>query len=199
MNGRRAHRPRRRLVALVATTAVLGAAGCTKEVVTPGAASPTTVPPERTAVLGEEVTSGGVELIVIDVAAADRSPDGVPRLGVVVRTENVDDVERQNPAVALRCDETTADGDWFRGSTWEPSQLLPPGAVSEGVVLVGFPPKAEAPLYSVATCTDAHLEVELGGPGEQHAHVRYDVAPEVVTEAIERPRGKLLPLPLETR
>jgi len=194
-----ARRATRRLAALGGAAAVLVAGGCTQEVVTPGAAVSTTVPPERTAVVGEEVTSGGVELIVLDVTATDRSPDGVPRVRAVVRTENVDDVERQNPAVTLRCAETTADGDWFRGSTWEPGQLLPPGAVSEGVVLLGFPPKDGAPLYSVATCTDAHLEVELGGPGEQHVHVRYDVSADVVTESIERPRGKVLPLPLETR
>jgi hypothetical protein len=186
--------------ALVAV-AVLASGGCTKQYVPTAKelASTTTAPPDRVGVIGERIEFAGIDVVVSDITSFERSPDGVPRLRAVIRSENVTDTERNNPVVGLRCDESDALGEWLRGSTWETGSVLPAGVVTQGELLVGFPVRPENALYTVASCTNARLRLSIGGPKTGVQVVEYSISPEVVAESIDRPRGRPLPLPLETR
>ena len=174
--------------------------GCVKEYQPSAAelASTTTAPAPESGVVGAVVTHGGVKVVVVDITSFDRTPDAIPRVRAVLRSENLGDRDAANPVVSLRCDESAAGGEWFRGSSWESGQLLPAGTVSEGESLVGFPAKPDAPLYSVASCTNARLRLEIGGANESVQVIDYAVSPEVITESIQRPRGRKLPLPMKT-
>lgn len=185
----------------MAVVASLAFSGCTKEDV-PSAdylSSTTTTARPVPGVIGERVEFAGVELIVSDITAFERTPEGVPRVRAVVRSENGAEVDRGNPRVGLMCDEAPELGEWFRGSTWEPGSLLAPGVARQGELLVGFPPKPDAALYAVASCTNARLRFEIGGPSLGWQRVEFAIDPEVITESVNRPKGRQLPLPLETR
>lgn len=186
------------LLALAAVV-VSGAVGCvsTEEVGGSNNATPTTttLPPEAGS-FGADLTLGGVMATVIDVMAVDQSPDGVPRIKVVMRAENLSDAVQHNPDLELLCDESAESGDWFLGSTWEPNVVLPVNVVSQGEVILGFPDKSDNPEYPVVTCTSPRLRLTI-------TDVRTDlpkvvlipVDDEVVGEAVRRPRGPALPLP----
>lgn len=186
----------RAMVAVLAVAAV-AAAGCVSTEEVGGSDKPT---PPTTAVTPEigafntDVTSGGIMATVVDVKAFDQSAKGVPRITVVMRTENLTDHVTHNPDVALRCDESARDGDWYRGSSWEPNAELPVNVVSQGEVIVGFPLKGDNPEYPVVTCTRPTLRVTIEGVrGERPSVTDVAVPDSVIAEAVRRPRGPVLP------
>ena len=187
------------VAALVAVPMFLSA-GCvmTDEVGGSNNAPPTTVGlVDQTAAVGESLMHGGVVFTVRDISSFDQSPDGVPRIAVMIRSENEATAARRNPDVRLSCAESDGTGDWYSGSTWEPNYLLPVNVVDEGVALVGFPKKPDGPQYPVASCSAARLVVTLGDPETTKTQrVFVDVPAAVISESLMRPRGPNLPLPL---
>jgi len=203
---RQAGGPRRarrvgRGTAILLAAGVVASGACSKEFVPTAKdlASTTTQPPARTGVIGERVQFGGIDVVVSDITSFERGTDGVPRVRAVVRAENLGDVERNNPEVGLTCDESPNSGGWLRGSTWEAGSVLPPGVATQGELLIGFPVRPESGLYAVSACTNASLWVRIGGPATGRQVLEYSIPPEVITESINRPKGRPLPLPLETR
>lgn len=195
----RPSRTRSAVVTAVAFGLGLAAPGCVSKNEIGGSNNPTptttSVPPEFVA-LGADVTYGGVMATVIDITSFDQSPNGTPRVRVVMRVENLSDAAQRNPDVQLICDETTNTGDWFLGSTWEPNVVLPVNAVSQGEVIVGFPLKGDSPEYPVVTCSSAKVRVTLvdaRSTGPKVVDVPVDDT--VIADAIRRPRGPSLPLP----
>lgn len=184
------------IVAVAAAGLVLGGCVSTEEV--GGSDNPT--PPTTTVVptvgsTGTDVTAAGVVATVVDIAPFDQSPVGVPRIAAVMRSENLTDHVTHNPDVTLRCDETSETGDWYRGSTWEPNTVLPVNVVSQGQVIIGFPPKSDNPEYPVVTCTGAALRMTIEGVrGEPSTVVDIPVPDEVLRAAVLRPRGPTLPV-----
>jgi len=164
----------------------------------------TTIPPE-TGTFGTDVSYGptvhgtmepSVVATVIDVAPFDQSPNGVPRIKVVMRAENLSGSVQRNPDVELLCDESTHTGDWFLGSTWEPNVVLPVNAITQGEVIVGFPMKGDNPEYAVVTCTSPKLRLTLvDAKLEVPKVVVIPIDDSVIADAIRRPRGPKLPLP----
>jgi hypothetical protein len=176
----------RALAALAAVVAV-AAGGCTKEI--PPRAEPDAVT-HRDGTVGTAVDYYGVDATVLGIETFDQSVDGFPRLRVTMRTRNRKKVPWENPLVAVRCDEARAAGDWYRGSTWEATGILPGGRILEGQIIVGFPAKDGAPRYPVPTCTDARVEVTGTNPQDRDEKIvtSYPVTPEVVSAAIDAPR-----------
>lgn len=180
-------RPILLLVALVLV------AGCTKEA------------PERSEGIverrngryGTPVEAFGISVNVLAVEPFEQSPAAFPRLRATVRSENTEFVATENPSMRLRCEESEIPGDWFLGSTWEPEGYLAPGAVSEGRVVLAFPPRTTGSRYPVPGCTDARLEVIVRNRLDRRNQViiGYEVEPEIIREAIFAPRGPALPLP----
>jgi len=190
----------RRLVAgLTLLGATAGLVGCVSTQEVGGSNKPTptttTVPP-ATGTFGADVAYGGVLATVVDVMAFDQSPDAVPRVKVVMRSENTSDHVQHNPNLELICDESTNTGDWFLGSTWEPNVVLPVNVVAQGEVIIGFPDKVDNPEYPVVSCTTPRLRLTVEDVRTDAVKtVDYPVPVEVVTEATKRPRGPALPLP----
>ena len=187
------------VTALVAVTAV----GCvsTNEIGGSDNATPTTTTVAPTpGSFGEDIsygTDGGVTATVVDVQAFQQSPNGVPRISVVMRAENLSHSVQRNPDVELLCSETTNTGDWFLGSTWEPNVVLPVNAVTQGEVIIGFPLKGTNPEYPVVTCSAPMLRLTiLDATGDLPPKVvTIPVDPAIITAAIREPRGPVLPLP----
>ncbi len=133
---------------------------------------------------------------MLDITPFERSPRDVPRIRVVMRTENVSSVLQDNPDVELLCDETSLAGDWFGGSTFEPNSTLPINAVSEGEVYVGFPLRGDSPEYPVVTCTNARLHLTVHSTTSKAPRViDVPVPASLIDETIRRPKGPQLPLP----
>jgi len=155
-------------------------------------------PPDvtRSGAVGVAEDFFGVSARVIDVVTFSQTPTAFPRLAVTIRSENLGTKRSQNPDVQLVCDESRTGGDWYRGSTWEPSGLLDAGTVNEGVVYVGFPSKPEDDKYSLPTCTRARL-VLTGTEMSTRAKiiVDYPISADLINEAINQPQGPNLPLP----
>ena len=150
--------------------------------------------PDMVGQIGVPVTYNGVEFTMLNVTAFDQSPNAVPRLQLTIRTDNAGHDTNRNPDVGLHCDESTAAGEWFQGSTWESKGLLPTGEVREGVLLEGFPRKANATQYNLVSCTNARIIVTMSGV-DVPQRVIYAVDAVTISEAIRRPRGPNLPLP----
>lgn len=174
-------------------------AGCvsTNEVGGSENATPTTTTvPTEPGTFGADVQYEGVLATVLSVAPFDQSPDGVPRIKVVMRVENTSGWVQRNPDLRLLCDESTNAGDWFLGSTWEPNVALPVNAVAQGEVIIGFPLKADSPEYPLVACAGARLRLTMV---DSRTPVKrtYDfpVDQGVIAEAAKRPRGPALPLP----
>ncbi|HNI34064.1 MAG TPA: hypothetical protein PLV93_01630 [Microthrixaceae bacterium] len=156
----------------------------------------TTTVPTEPGTFGADVQYEGVLATVVSVVPFDQSPNGVPRIKVVVRVENTSGWVQRNPDLRLLCDETTNTGDWFLGSTWEPNVALPVNAVSQGEVIIGFPQKGKSPEYPLVACTGARLRLTMV---DSRTPVKrtydYPVDQGVIAEAAKRPRGPALPLP----
>jgi hypothetical protein len=167
---------------------VAAGAGCSKEL--PERPNPDDVV-HRAAALGDAVDYFGIQVAVIAVAPYQQSDDGFPRVAVTLRSQSDLDVPWQNPDVALRCEESSEPGDWYAGSTWEANGILPGGQISEGQLIVAFPPKPDADHYPVPTCTDPAVEVT--GPDRRNRDreivTRYPVPAGVIDQAIDAPRG----------
>ena len=184
---------------VVAATLAAGATACvsTDEVGGSNNATPTTttLPPEAGA-FGDDVTYGGVVATVIEVRPFDQSPNGFPRISVVMRAENVSDTVQHNPDLDLICNESAKTGDWYLGSTWEPNAVLPVNAVTQGQVIVGFPTKSDNPEYPVVACSAPKLRLTVSGVRSAVPRVvLIPVDDSVIAEALRRPRGPSLPLP----
>jgi hypothetical protein len=216
-------RARRALSVTVAVVAALtSACVSTKEIGGSNKPTPTssTIAPTAGS-FGTDITYGGVTVTVSSVAAFAQSPNGVPRIEVVMRAENLSRSVRRNPDVQLLCSETTNTGDWFLGSTWEPNVVLPVNAISQGAVIIGFPLKGDNPEYPVVTCSAPQLRITMldddasataqptasttsaasaedvdGFAGLGPAKVvLIPIDDSVITDAIREPRGPVLPLP----
>ena len=183
----------RRGVALAAVVCVL-VTGCTKEA--PPDADVDAKPVVRDGVIGKSEDLFGVEVSVVRIEAFSQSPDAFPRLRVTMRSENRSAFEQQNPDVQLKCDESKEGGDWFLGSTWEPSGRLAKGVVNVGLVIIGFPHKPNNERYVVPNCTNAHVQLTASKPGSfQTLVVNYPVGADIAAEAERQPLGPSLPLP----
>jgi hypothetical protein len=192
-----------RFVALAAAALSLSVASCvsTNEVGGSDRASPTTAaPPTVVGVIGEDVTNGGVKAAVLDIEPFDQSPQGVPRVRIVMRAENLSSSVQENPDVQLTCAESaTNHGDWYLGSTWEPTAGLPVNAVTVGEVIMGFPIKGDNPEYPVVTCSSPVLRVVMtDARTDEVTVVNYAVDERVTEMAAKAPRGPSLPLPAES-
>ncbi|MFN8052806.1 MAG: hypothetical protein U0Q22_15280 [Acidimicrobiales bacterium] len=195
------HRPIRQAAAgLTLCALAVAGVGCvsTNEVGGSDKATPTTAPPvPQPGTVGADVTYGGVTATVVDIAAFDQSPLDVPRIEVTMRAENTSSTAQRNPDVQLLCDESKKVGDWFLGSTWEPNVELPVNAITQGTVIVGFPLKGDNPEYPVVKCSNAKLRLVLvTSESTSSKVVDVPVDASVISEAIRRPRGPNLPLPL---
>lgn len=194
---------RRGLVSIGAALLACTTVACvsTQEVGGSNNPSPTTTSiVTKSGALGNDVSAGGVMATVVDILPFDQSPSGVPRIQLVMRSENLTDHEVDNPDLDLRCDESPKNGDWYRGSTWEPNQLLPVNRVAQGEVVVGFPLRAKSSDYPVVTCTNPRVRLTLRGVRDEPP-VAYDypVPAEVIAEALRRPRGTTLPVAAESK
>ncbi len=150
----------------------------------------------RSGSVGTEESLGGVDVTVVRVDAFTKSPQGFPRLAVTVRSRNSGTIRRENPDLQVRCDESPRGGDWFLGSTWEPSSLIDGGGRSEGVAYLGFPSKPENDRFTVPTCTGPKLTfIRLDDTTDQRIEVSIPVPDSVIAEAIDAPAGPALPLP----
>ena len=155
---------RQRRIGVVLALLALSAGACVSTEELDGSSKPT---PTTTAVppvlgsFGADVELGGVTATVVSVSAFDQSPNGVPRVEVVMRAENLQGYAQHNPDVQLICNETANTGDWFLGSTWEPNADLPVNAVTQGQVIIGFPLKGDNPEYPVVTCTGPRLRLTV--------------------------------------
>ena len=174
------------LAALVATAAVV-AGGCTSEIARPPAPDDVV---RQVGMLGTPVDYYGVDATVLGMEAYDQSADGFPRLRVTVRSQSHLDVPWENPAVVIRCDESSLPGDWYRGSTWEANGILPGGRIHEGQIIVGFPPKENADRYPVPTCTNGDVEVTGTDPldRDRKTVTSYAIPPDMIRTAIDAPR-----------
>jgi len=150
--------------------------------------------PDITGVVGTPVRHDGMEFDLLSIRPFDQSPKAVPRLALVIRTDNYGRQWSRNPEVTLHCDESTDTGDWFQGSTWESKGLVPTGEVREGQLLLGFARKHDAPGYNVASCTNARIVATMAGVDLPQV-VNYPVDDLVIRQAIRQPRGPELPLP----
>ncbi len=154
----------------------------------------TTPVPAVAGVPGTPVRHDGMEFDLLSIRPFDQSPEAVPRLALVIRSDNYGRQWIRNPEVTLRCDESSDPGDWFQGSTWESKGLVPTGEVREGRLLIGFPRKHDAPEYNVASCTNARVVATMAGVDVPQV-VNYPVDDITIREAIRQPRGHELPLP----
>lgn len=168
--------------------------GCTKEA--PPDADVDAKPVVREGVIGKSEDLFGVEVSVVRIEAFSQSPESFPRLRVTMRSENRSTFEQQNPDVQLKCDESKEGGDWFLGSTWEPSGRLAKGVVNVGLVIIGFPKKPDNERYVVPNCTNAHVQLIASKPGSfQTIVVNYPVGADIAADAERQPLGPSLPLP----
>lgn len=160
--------------------------------------TPTTEPPRtEQGTVGVDVAAPSVLATVYAIAPAEQSIENVPRIRVSVRAENTSSAVQENPDVLLYCDESPHGGDWYEGSTWEPTGLLPVNAISQGEVIVGFPLKGENPEYHVVSCTNATVRMTITTSGSrERLVVNFPVDPQVITDALRAPRAPSLPLPL---
>ncbi len=183
----------RRTAALVAVSSAL-ITGCTKEA--PPDAAVDVQPVVRDGVIGKSEDLFGVEVSVVRIDAFSQSPESFPRLRVTMRSENRSAFEQQNPDVQLKCDESKDGGDWFLGSTWEPSGRLAKGVVNVGLVIIGFPHKPDNARYVVPNCTNAHVQLTASKPGSfQSLVINYPVGADIAADAERQPLGPALPLP----
>lgn len=173
--------------------ALVLAGGCTKE--TPDRSQGTVE--RRDGVYGTPIEAFGVSVNVLGVEPFEQSPAAFPRIRATVRSENTELVATENPSVRLRCEESEVPGDWFLGSTWEPEGFLAPGAVSEGRVVLAFPPRETGSRYPVPGCSDARLELIVRNRLDRRDQViiGYRLEPGLIRDAILAPRGPALPLP----
>ena len=183
-------------VAAALALCVMGV-GCTEEI----GPRPDLDPPDvtRSGSIGTAEDFFGMSTRVVDVATFSQTPNGFPRLAVTLRSENTTDRRSQNPDIQLKCDESPTGGDWYRGSTWEPSGLVDAGSVNEGIVYIAFPAKPGNLRYSVPTCTGAQLMVTgTDMPTRARVIVGYPISADVINEAVNQPQGPSLPLPQRT-
>lgn len=188
----------RRSLTVTALAFAVGAAGCTRVYEDDGSTSGTTtsVPPPIVGKVGTPVTFGGVSATVVAISKFDQSPSGTPRIKVTMRSENLIASDRHNPRLRLACDETSREGLWSVGSTWESEGLLSVNTILQGEAILSFPAKAANPNYPVAKCTNATLRMVLKDRSigaEQLA--TFPVNAETITESIQAERGLKLPLP----
>ena len=185
-----------RVAAVLVALCAFGA-GCTEE----AGPQPDLDPPDitRSGSIGTTEDFFGMSTKVIDVVTFSQTPTAFPRLAVTLRSENTTDRRSQNPDVQLQCDESATGGDWYRGSTWEPSGLVDAGSVNEGIVYIAFPAKPGNNKYSVPTCTGARLVV-TGTDMSTRARVivDYPISADIINEAVNQPKGPSLPLPQRT-
>ena len=197
MGEKRHTRPggRRRLSAALALALATSVAGsCTKDAPSTPELDPS--PVFRSGSVGNEESLGGVDATMAQVDAFTTSPQGFPRLAVTVSSRNTGTVRRENPDVQLRCDESPRGGDWFLGSTWEPSSLIDGGGRSEGVVYLGFPAKPEDGRFTVPTCTGAKLTlIRVDDETGQRIEVAIPLPEDLISDAIDAATGPALPLP----
>lgn len=183
-----------RVAAAAMIAAVTLVAGCTKE--SPPNAALDSGPSVRAGVIGKPEDLFGVRVSVVRIEVFSQSPDSFPRLRVTMRSENQSSFDQQNPDVQLKCDESRDGGDWFLGSTWEPSGRLAKGVVNEGMVIVGFPHKPANPRYVVPNCTNARVQLMADEPGTfRSVIVDYPVGADISADAERQPLGPNLPLP----
>lgn len=190
----------RRALALACIAVAALTSGCVSVDEVGGKNNPTpttTPPPTQAGTLGVDVAGEAVLTTVYAITPFEQSIDNVPRIKVSVRTENTSSSVQDNPDVLLYCDETPHGGDWFEGSTWEPTGLLPVNAVSQGEVIIGFPQKGDNPEYHVVSCTNPTVRVTItAARSTVPLVVNYAVDPQVITDALRAPKAPLLPLPL---
>ena len=178
----------------VAVAAMLILSSCTKEA--PPDPALTAGPTIRAGVIGKPEDLFGVKVSVVRIEAFSQSPESFPRLRVTMRSENQSEFDQQNPDVQLKCDESDKGGDWFLGSTWEPSGRLAKGVVNEGMVILGFPHKPSNPRYALPNCTNARVELTANEPGTfASVVVAYPVGADIAADAERQPLGPSLPLP----
>lgn len=188
---------RRRLTVGTLLAAVV-LAGCTRIYEEDSADSgPTSsAPPPIAGKPGTPVTFGGVVATVVAVADFERSPSGMPRIKVTMRSENLVASVRHNPRLRLACAESSREGAWSVGSTWESEGLLSVNSVLQGEVILAFPAKESNPNYPVAKCSDATIRMVLedrSNGTEQLA--TFPVSDATITASLRAERGLKLPLP----
>lgn len=140
--------------------------------------------------IGEPVDYFGISATVLAIEPFDQTTDYFPRFRVTMRSESNRPAPWVNPEVRVHCDESDDRGEWYKGSTWESSGILPGGEVNEGQVIVGFPRKKGTEFYPVPTCTDAAIEVVGTDPLDRRRTLTatYPLDPVMVQQAIDAPR-----------
>jgi len=175
------------VAAVAVIVAALAAAGCKAELDVP---PPVNATRHVDGVVGTAVDYFGVTATVLSIEPLDQANDAFPRFRVAMRSENKRPAPWVNPEVRVRCKESDDRGEWYKGSTWESSGILPGGTVNEGQVIVGFPRKKGTDLYPVPTCTDAAIVVTGADPLDRRRTIvtAYALDPAMVQEAIDSPR-----------
>ena len=133
----------------------------------------------REVTIGESVE---IRAVIVTVQSVEIHPDWRPRadripaLAVSVRAENRSDVAEFTPALAMVCAGDDEEGDWFLGSTYEPSAPLPAQSSAQGVIHLGVPHDGE----QVASCPEPMIVVKPGSFTVEGA----DVTGAVITDGL---------------
>jgi hypothetical protein len=118
-----------------------------------------------------------------EVQSVELHPDWRPRalrtpaLAVSVRAENRSDLAEFTPTLAMVCAGDGEEGDWFLGSTYEPSVPLPAQSSAQGVIDLGVPQDRE----QVASCPGPMVVVK---PGSSFVVEGEDVTGAVITDGL---------------
>lgn len=185
-------------IRLAALAGLVMAGACSRSVAAPVDPDPAgDEAAATTGVFGAEFEVDGVVVVPKSVGPFEKSSLGVPRIRLVISSDNQSEMDQNNPDVRLVCAESNLPADWFWGSTWEPNASLGSGVQRQGEVILGFPPKVSDPQYTVADCAEPRIRVAFD-PLSNDDPIRYFPVPQdVIQAAVEATPGPPLPLPQE--